>query len=81
MSLTALEISYNQLTHLPNSIGNLTLLAKLYVGYNQLTHLPSSVGNLTMLKYLTIGHNPITSTDEGKDEVNRRFGRDGLKIS
>ena len=66
---------------LADSIGNLTSLRVLNVNNNLLTHLPDSFGNLTALVLLYIGNNPITSTQEGKDEIKSRFGRDGLFLN
>ena len=42
--------------------------------------LPDSIGSLTSLTYLGVCNNPITSTQAGKDEVRRRFGRAGLYL-
>ena len=50
----------NQLTELPNSIGNLTNLEKLWLVNNQLTELPQSIGNLTNLKKLNLRGNRLT---------------------
>ena len=75
-----LGFSHNQLTHLPDSICHLTSLTDLYVDNNQLPCLPDWIANLTTLTYLSVHNNPFTSTQEGKDEVNSRFGRTGLTI-
>jgi hypothetical protein len=58
-SLEQLTIT-NQLTFLPDSIGNLTNLHKLIIYHNKLTFLPDSIGNLTNLQELIIDHNKLT---------------------
>ena len=47
----------NQLTELPDSIGDLSNLEILYLDNNQLTTLPNCIGNLTNLQYLQLDHN------------------------
>ena len=80
--ITTLYLSNLEMTGaLPDSIGNLTSLGVLNVNNNLLTHLPDSFGNLTALVLLYIGNNPITSTQEGKDGIKSRFGRDGLFLN
>jgi internalin A len=59
--LIELYLSYNQLTSLPTSIGNLQNLTKLWLGYNQLTSLPTSIGNLQNLTELSLYGNQLTS--------------------
>ena len=79
-SLTKLYVGLNQLTRIPDTIGNLKSLTDLYVNSNQLSQLPDWIRNLTSLTTLYVHTNPVTSTQSGKDEAKRRFGRDGLKI-
>lgn len=52
---------YNQLTHLPEQIGDITYLTKLEVGNNQLQELPASMENLKYLEYLDISNNPLAA--------------------
>jgi len=40
--------SGNQLTSLPDSIGNMTVGGNFYCSENQLTSLPDSIGNMTV---------------------------------
>ena len=47
----------NQLTSVPNEIGNLNSLIKLYLSSNQLTVFPDKIGNLTALEILNIANN------------------------
>jgi len=54
----------NQLTTLPESIGNLTSLTTLYLEFNQLTTLPESIGNLTSLTTLYLEFNQLTTLPE-----------------
>ncbi|MHA1410777.1 MAG: leucine-rich repeat domain-containing protein, partial [Candidatus Odinarchaeia archaeon] len=50
--ITALGLYNCGLTTLPESIGNLKSLQKLYLNRNQLTTLPESILNLTSLQLL-----------------------------
>jgi hypothetical protein len=59
-NVTELRLS-NQLTELPESIGNLTNLEELNLSNNQLTALPESIGNLTNLRTLNLGFNQLTT--------------------
>ena len=58
--ITSLDLSDNQLTEIPESIGDLTGLEKLYLSYNQLTEIPQSIGDLTGLKTLDLYGNKLT---------------------
>jgi leucine-rich repeat protein SHOC2 len=53
----------NNLTSLPESIGNLRNLSKLVLNNNQLTSLPESISNLTNLSELVLNNN-LTSLPE-----------------
>src|SRR3972149_6770781 len=61
INLTDLNESGNQLTSLPDSIGQLTNLRLVYVDNNQLTSLPDSIGQLTNLQKLFVDNNQLTS--------------------
>ncbi len=67
------ELNFYQdcLTSLPNSIGSLTDLIKLYINYNQLTSLPESIGNLANLTVLHISHNQLTSLPDSIGNLSR----------
>jgi len=58
---TELNLRSKNLTQLPESIGKLTKLEKLYLNYNKLTDLPESFGNLTNLKELNLSGNNYLS--------------------
>ena len=49
-----LDLSFKNLTELPESIGQLTQLRVLYLFGNQLTRLPESIGQLTQLQVLRL---------------------------
>ena len=53
--------SGNQLTSIPESIGNLTALRSLELDENELTSLPVGIGNLTALTSLDVSGNQLTS--------------------
>jgi internalin A len=55
-NLTTLGLG-NQLTEIPDFIGELTNLEKLYLSDNQLTEIPESVGKLTNLTTLHLSFN------------------------
>lgn len=57
--LQRLELSYNNLTVLPPSIGQLKGLEHLNVSFNQLSELPPEIGMLTNLKQLLLFNNRI----------------------
>ena len=62
--LTYLYLYNNQLTSLPESIGNLSSLEDLYLSFNQLTSLPESIGSLNSLERLWLDYNQLTSLPE-----------------
>ena len=64
----------------PEFIESLTSLTLLDVSINQLTQLPFTIYMLTSLTELIVSETPVTNTQEGKDEVRRRFDRAGLYI-
>lgn len=51
---TTLDLSYKDLTELPESIGKLTQLQSLDISYNQLTQLPETLGQLMQLRSLKL---------------------------
>lgn len=55
-----LDLSFNQLTELPTSIGTLAHLRELWVNNNQLISLPDTIKNLIHLIRLDISHNELT---------------------
>ncbi|MBN1216770.1 MAG: hypothetical protein JXA99_15185 [Candidatus Lokiarchaeota archaeon] len=52
------------LSTLPESIGNLTFLRKLYLEFNQLTTLPDSIANLQSLQLISLNNNKFINFPE-----------------
>jgi Leucine-rich repeat (LRR) protein len=61
VNLQKLYLDGDQLTSIPNEIGNLMNLQELYLHCNQLTSLPNGIGNLVNLQILYLHHNQLTS--------------------
>ena len=59
-----LDLSFANLSSLPESIDNLTQLRHLNVSNNQLTSLPESISNLTQLQVLSVSNNQLSSLPE-----------------
>ena len=59
INIVTLNLSNNQLTALPDSIGKLTNLVILNLSYNQLKELPPDIGKLTNLTHLYISLNQL----------------------
>jgi LysM repeat protein len=66
---TELDLKKKDLTELPESIGQLTKLVKLYLNDNELEAIPESIGRLTNLQHLDIGGNQITIMPESIGEL------------
>ncbi|GAG77797.1 unnamed protein product, partial [marine sediment metagenome] len=64
IQLYALNLSYNDLTSLPDIICNLSSLQRLNISHNKLTSLPDSISNLSSLQYLDISYNNFTSVPD-----------------
>ena len=58
--LVSLDISFNNISSLPNQIGDLRHLADFNCSCNQIEALPTSVGNLRRLKVLKANGNALT---------------------
>ena len=56
-----MNLSNNQLTLLPESIGDLDNLETIILHHNQITSLPESFGNLSSLFSLNLGYNTLSS--------------------
>ncbi len=74
MQLQWLDLSGNQLTTLPEALGQLTQLRQLYLSGNRLTTLPASLIRLDRLERLRVGSNRFhpelaAAVDEGLDAV------------
>jgi Leucine-rich repeat (LRR) protein len=62
--LIELRADGNQLTSLPEWIGELRALRELHRRNNRLTTLPASIGTLRDLRQLDLRGNPLCNTDE-----------------
>jgi len=67
--LQTLNLSENQLTALPESLGELTQLRTMNLSGNQLTALPESLGELTQLQTLQLSDNQLTALPESLGEL------------
>lgn len=68
-TIKVLDLHDNQLTALPDDMGQLTALQVLNVERNQLTHLPRSVGNLLQLQTLNVKDNKLKELPETLGEM------------
>jgi Leucine-rich repeat (LRR) protein len=64
INMTELSLSRNQLTTLPESIGELVNLTYLNLYHNQLQVIPESIGKLVNLTYLDLSYNQLTALPE-----------------
>lgn len=62
--LTKINLSDNNLTTLPDAIGDLPHLESLIVKNNKLTSLPEKIFSIPTLKWLYVGYNQITALPE-----------------
>lgn len=62
--INILDISFNQLVLLPQTINNLSFLTILLLQNNQLTELPSSLYNIKSLQVLNLCNNPLNVGEE-----------------
>jgi Leucine-rich repeat (LRR) protein len=68
---TELDLSNNQLSALPESLGQLTHLQSLDLSRNQLTVLPESIGQLTKLQTLVLSRNQLTALPESLGQLTK----------
>ncbi len=66
---TTLHLQYNQLTTLPDTIGELTQLTTLHLNGNHLTTLPDTIGELTQLTSLHLRYNHLTTLPDTIGEL------------
>lgn len=71
ITIKVLDLHDNQLTALPEDIGQLTALQVLNVERNQLTYLPRSIGNLTQLQTLNVKDNKLKELPDTMGELRR----------
>ncbi|KAM5258961.1 E3 ubiquitin-protein ligase LRSAM1 isoform 2-T4 [Hipposideros larvatus] len=69
ITIKVLDLHDNQLTALPEDIGQLTALQVLNVERNQLTYLPRSIGNLTQLQTLNVKDNKLKELPDTLGEL------------
>nr|XP_017499822.2 E3 ubiquitin-protein ligase LRSAM1 isoform X3 [Manis javanica] len=68
-TIKVLDLHDNQLTALPDDIGQLTALQVLNVERNRLTYLPRSIGNLTQLQTLSVKDNKLKELPDSLGEL------------
>ncbi|XP_036039444.1 E3 ubiquitin-protein ligase LRSAM1 isoform X1 [Onychomys torridus] len=68
-TIKVLDLHDNQLTALPDDMGQLTVLQVLNVEKNQLTHLPRSIGNLLQLQTLNVKDNKLKELPDALGEL------------
>ncbi|XP_029329749.1 E3 ubiquitin-protein ligase LRSAM1 isoform X2 [Mus caroli] len=69
VTIKVLDLHDNQLTALPDDMGQLTVLQVLNVERNQLTHLPRSIGNLLQLQTLNVKENKLKELPDTLGEL------------
>jgi Leucine-rich repeat (LRR) protein len=69
LSVIKLDVSYRELTSLPETIGELVNLKLLNVSGNELTSLPETIGELVNLIELNVRGNELTSLPETIGEL------------
>uniref|UniRef100_A0A452T1X1 Leucine rich repeat and sterile alpha motif containing 1 n=1 Tax=Ursus maritimus TaxID=29073 RepID=A0A452T1X1_URSMA len=69
VTIKVLDLHDNQLSALPDDIGQLTALQVLNVERNQLTYLPRSIGNLTQLQTLNVKDNKLKELPDTLGEL------------
>ncbi len=72
--LFGLHLSSRHLTELPESIGQLSQLDRLFLDDNQLTTLPESIGQLVRLEILSLDDNKLTSLPESVGQLTHLRG-------
>ncbi len=65
----SLNLSFRQITELPEEIDQLTNLTYLDLRFNQLTKLPEWIGQLTNLTHLDLSVNQLTALPESVDQL------------
>ena len=70
LGLKKLDLSYNKLSSLPESFGNLSNLRILYLNDNQLSSLPESFGNLSNLRIFGLHKNQLSSLPKSFGKLN-----------
>jgi len=66
-----LYLQDNNLTQLPESIGNLSKLQMLILNSNPLTRLPDNIGKLSNLRYLSVANTNLTSLPETLSKLSK----------
>uniref|UniRef100_A0A8C7AT37 Leucine rich repeat and sterile alpha motif containing 1 n=1 Tax=Neovison vison TaxID=452646 RepID=A0A8C7AT37_NEOVI len=69
ITIKVLDLHDNQLSALPDDIGQLTALQVLNVEKNQLTYLPRSIGNLIQLQTLNVKDNKLKELPDTVGEL------------
>jgi Leucine-rich repeat (LRR) protein len=73
-NIERLDLSYNELTHIPSEIEQLTRLTYLSLDNNRITEIPSWIKNLTHLTLLNLSYNQIAELPSELGNLSRLTG-------
>jgi leucine-rich repeat protein SHOC2 len=73
ININYLQLDGNNLTKLPDNIGNLSYLKKLNLNFNKLKKLPDTIGNLTNLRNLFLSNNKLKKLPDNIGNLNKLF--------
>ena len=72
-ALTALSLTYNQLTVVPTEIGRCTQIRELLLANNRIRFFPSEIGRLRDLNWLSLSRNKLESLPSEMSRLKKLF--------